>query len=675
MTGSLDDVSLRNLDEVLKKQKNILKRKEEITRLIDEAGVLTDEIRIEIEKAETLSRLEDIYRPYKGKRKTRATEAKRKGLDPLSKEIINQNKDEKELFEIAKKFLNEEVLNEEEALQGAGDIIEENISNDIYLRENLRKLYLNEGIYESYKKDKSEDQEEIYKMYYDHKEDVKNIPSHRILASLRGENEKILNVKIEIEEDKAEDIISKKYLEKNSKIKDRILNIIKDSFERLIHPSLEREIKSILKEKADKEAIEIFKENLKSLLLIPPFKKSTILGLDPGYRTGCKLAVIDETGKLLDYATIYPVPPKEKIEESKKILLEYIKKYNVDIISIGNGTASRETESFVADSIKNIKNVSYIITNEAGASVYSASKIGAEEFPNINVSIRGAISIARRIGDPMAELVKIDPKSIGVGQYQHDVDQKNLSESLENVIEDVVNKVGVDLNTSTYSLLSYISGLSKTQAKNIVKFREKNGKFTTREEIKKVSGIGDVSFNQSVGFLRIYGGLNILDETGIHPERYDALDKILQEFKLKKEDLKQEKARNILILKLEKLDEKILKELEIGKPTLNDIILELKKPGRDIRDDMPKPFLRSDILTFEDIKIGDKLKGTVRNVAAFGAFVDIGIKNDGLVHISEMSNKFVRDPKDIVKVGDIVNVKVIDKNEKTKKVSLSMKMN
>ena len=674
MTGSLSDASLRELDEVLKKQRNILKRKDEILRLIDETGNLTEEIKEEIEKAETISRLEDIYRPYKGKRKTRGSEAKRKGLEDLSKKIIEQNMTESELYNLAKNFLNKEVLNEEEALLGAGDIIAENISNDIYLREEIRNIYLNKGIFKTSKKEKAEDEEEIYKMYYEYSENVKTIPSHRILASLRGENEKILNVKIDIEEDKVENLIAKKYIHKNSKIKERILNIIKDSFERLIKPSVEREVKNILKEKADEIAIQIFKQNLKSLLMSPPFKNVRILGMDPGFRTGCKLAVIDESGKVLDYGVIYPTAAKEKIEEAEKIMLNLIEKWNVDIISIGNGTASRETEKFVSDLIKeNNKKVKYIITSESGASVYSASKIGEEEFPDLDVTIRGAISIARRISDPMAEFVKIDPKSIGVGQYQHDVDQKNLEESLKNSVEDIVNKVGVDLNTATYSLLSYVSGLSKKTAKNIVKFRDENGKFLKRENLKKVSGIGDVTYNQSVGFLRIYEG-DIFDSTGIHPESYNILDKLLKKYDIEKEKLKDEKIRNEFVKKLEKEKQKIVKEENIGLPTIEDIILELKKPGRDIRDEAPKPILREDVLSFEDIKIGQKLKGTVRNVTAFGAFVDIGIKNDGLVHISEMSKKFVKDPKEIVKLGDIVNVIVIDKNDKTKKVSLSMKI-
>lgn len=674
MTGSLSDASLRELDEVLKKQRNILKRKDEILRLIDETGNLTEEIKEEIEKAETISRLEDIYRPYKGKRKTRGSEAKRKGLEELSKKIIEQNMTESELYNLAKNFVNKEVLNEEEALLGAGDIIAENISNDIYLREEIRNIYLNKGIFKTSKKEKAEDEEEIYKMYYEYSENVKTIPSHRILASLRGENEKILNVKIDVEEETVEKLIAKKYIHKNSKIKERILNIIKDSFERLIKPSVEREVKNILKEKADEIAIQIFKQNLKSLLMSPPFKNVRILGMDPGFRTGCKLAVIDESGKVLDYGVIYPTAAKEKIEEAEKIMLNLIEKWNVDIISIGNGTASRETEKFVSDLIKeNNKKVKYIITSESGASVYSASKIGEEEFPNLDVTIRGAISIARRISDPMAEFVKIDPKSIGVGQYQHDVDQKNLEESLKNSVEDIVNKVGVDLNTATYSLLSYVSGLSKKTAKNIVKFRDENGKFLKRENLKKVSGIGDVTYNQSVGFLRIYEG-DIFDSTGIHPESYNILDKLLKKYDIEKEKLKDEKIRNEFVKKLEKEKQKIVKEENIGLPTIEDIILELKKPGRDIRDEAPKPILREDVLSFEDIKIGQKLKGTVRNVTAFGAFVDIGIKNDGLVHISEMSKKFVKDPKEIVKLGDVVNVIVIDKNDKTKKVSLSMKI-
>lgn len=670
MTGSLDDVSLRNLEESLKKITNLYTRKEEVLRLIEESGNLTDEIEKEIHMADTLARVEDIYRPFKSKRKTRGSEAKRKGLEGLSKYIFKQDKTISEIEKEANKYLNEEVKDIEEAISGASDIIAENISNDINIREKLRKHYWKNGVIKSTKKDKAEDEEEIYKNYYEFSENILNIPSHRILAILRGERENILNVKIEV--DDALDVLIRSVIIKESKIKELLTNILKDSLDRLIHPSIEREIKTDLKEKADKVAIDVFKENLKSLLITPPFKNVKILGMDPGFRTGCKLAVIDESGKVLDYGVIYPVPPKMKLEESRKILLDLIDKWNIDIISIGNGTASRETESFVVDTIKG-KNVKYIITSEAGASVYSASKVGEEEFPDLDVTIRGAISIARRIGDPMAEFVKIDPKSIGVGQYQHDVDQKMLGESLENAVEDIVNKVGVDVNTATYSLLTYISGLTKKTAQNIVKFREENGKFKKREELKKVSGIGDVSYNQSVGFLRIYEGKDILDSTGIHPESYNILNNLLEKYSLKKEDIKDEKLRNKFIEKIEKSKKEIVDEYKVGLPTIEDIIIELKKPGRDIRDEAPKPILREDILSFEDIQIGQKLKGTVRNVTAFGAFVDIGIKNDGLVHISELSNKFIKDPNDVVKVGDIVDVKVIDKNDKTQKVSLSMK--
>lgn len=670
MTGSLDDVSLRNLEESLKKITNLYTRKEEALRLIEESGNLTDEIEKEIHMADTLARVEDIYRPFKSKRKTRGSEAKRKGLEGFSKYIFKQDKTISEIEKEANKYLNEEVESIEDAISGASDIIAEDISNDINIREKLRKFYWKNGVIKSTKKDKAEDESEIYKNYYEFSENILNIPSHRILAILRGERENILNVKVEV--DNALDILIRSVIIKESKIKELLTNILKDSLDRLIHPSLEREIKTDLKEKADKVAIDVFKENLKSLLITPPFKNVRILGMDPGFRTGCKLAVIDESGKVLDYGVIYPVPPKMKLEESKKILLDLIDKWNVDIISIGNGTASRETESFVVDTIKG-KNVKYIITSEAGASVYSASKVGEEEFPDLDVTIRGAISIARRIGDPMAEFVKIDPKSIGVGQYQHDVDQKMLGESLENAVEDIVNKVGVDVNTATYSLLTYISGLTKKTAKNIVKFREENGKFKKREELKKVSGIGDVSYNQSIGFLRIYEGKDILDSTGIHPESYNILNNLLEKYSLKKEDIKDEKLRNEFIEKIEKNKKEIVDEYKVGLPTIEDIIIELKKPGRDIRDEAPKPILREDILSFEDIQIGQKLKGTVRNVTAFGAFVDIGIKNDGLVHISELSNKFIKDPNDVVKVGDVVDVKVIDKNDKTQKVSLSMK--
>lgn len=673
-TGGLDDVKLRELEESLKKLTNFYIRKDEVLRLIDESGNLTEDIVKEIEKADTLSKLEDIYRPFKGKRKTRATEAKRKGLEKLSEYLISQKYNILELEDLAKDFLNDEVKNVEEAISGASDIIAENISNDIKIRENLRKIYFENGMVVSTKKDKAEDENEIYKVYYDFKELVSKIPSHRILGILRGEKENVLNVKIDVEKEKVLKSILKSVIVKDGKLDEKIGEIAEDSLDRLIHPSLEREVKSTLKEKADKDAIDIFKINLKRLLLTPPLTKQRIMGLDPGYKAGCKIAVIDETGKLLDHTVIYPVPPKEDIEGSVKKVKELIDKWNVKILSIGNGTASRETEKFVSDILKEYKDVAYIITNEAGASVYSASKIAKEEFPDINVVIRGAISIARRLQDPMAELVKIDPKSIGVGQYQHDVDQKRLTEGLDNTVEDVVNKVGVDLNTATYSLLSHIAGLKLSTAKNIVKFREKEGAFKEREAVRKVSGIGDISFNQAVGFLRIYGGENILDETGIHLETYSYVEEMLKEIEKSKIDLQDEKTRLEIVKKLKEKQESLIKKLNIDKITYEDILKELEKPGKDIRKEAPAPILKKNVVTYEDIKIGQILKGTVRNVVAFGAFVDVGIHNDGLVHISNLSKKFVKDPNDIVKVGDIVEVKVIDKNNKTEKISLSMKL-
>lgn len=673
-TGNLDDETLRSLEEVLKKTTNLYVRKDEVLRLIDESGNLTEEIIEEVKKADSLSKIEDIYRPFKGKRKTRGSEAKRKGLEKLSIALISQKYSMEELEKMAKDYINDEVKNEEEALSGASDIIAENISNDINIRENLRNMYLKEALFTSVKKDKAEDEKEIYKVYYDFSQLVSTLPSHRILGVLRGEKENILNVKIEIEKEKALDLILKKVLVKDSKIKEKIREIVEDAQERLIHPSLEREIKNILKERADESAINIFKVNLKELLLLPPIQNLNILGLDPGYKAGCKWAVINETGKPLDWGVIYPTLPKKDIKTSTKVVKDLINKWDIKLISIGNGTASRETEEFVSDIIKDFEDVSYLITNEAGASVYSASKVATEEFPDINVVLRGAISIARRVQDPMAELVKIDPKSIGVGQYQHDVDQKKLQTSLNSTIEDVVNKVGVDLNTATYMLLSHIAGLKTNTAKNIVKFRNEKGSFTKREQLKKVSGIGDVSYNQAVGFLRIYGGENIFDETGIHPEVYKDLEKILKENNFTKEDLRKENKREKLIKILKENKEEIIKEKNIGKITLEDIIKELEKPGRDIRTEAPPQELKKGIVTFEDIKIGEVLKGTVRNVVAFGAFIDIGIENDGLVHISELSKKFVKDPNDVVKVGDVVKVKVIDKNDKTEKVSLSMKI-
>lgn len=673
-TGSMSDELLREFDERLAYLRNINKRKIEVKRLIAEQGKLTEQIEKDLEKAKTLTEVEDIYRPYKKKRKTRASEAKRKGLEALSEYIFSQKYCKEEILKKAEEFFNDEVKTTEEALQGALDIIAENISDNPKIRKMLKQVFWKLGFLDISRNEKVEDEKELYKMYYDFKENIKHIPSHRILASNRGEKEKILKISLELPEDEAEQIIYKQVIKESSKCKELMKEVSDDSYSRLIKPSIEREIRAELKEKADKDAINIFSNNLKQLILAPPFKDVNILGFDPAYRTGCKLASIDSTGKLLGYDTIFPTPPQNRIEESRKILENFIQKYNINIIAIGNGTASRESEKFVADTIKGMKDVSYIIVNEAGASVYSASKIGTEEFPDINVSIRGAISIARRVLDPMAELVKIDPKSIGVGQYQHDVDQKNLQENLNNVLEDAVNSVGVDLNTATFSLLEYVAGLSKRTAKNIVKFRDKEGKIESREELKKVSGIGEVSFNQSAGFLRIYDGKNPLEETGIHPESYEVAENVLKEIGYKLEDLKDEKLLSMINIKLGIIDtEKTAKKLKIGEPTLIDIILELKKPGRDIRDEAPKPVLRQDILTIDDIMIGTILKGTVRNITAFGAFVDIGVDDDGLVHISQMSDKFVKEPNEIVSVGDIVTVKVIDKDEKTGKIGLSMK--
>ncbi len=686
VTGGLSDEILRDLGERLSYLRNLEQRKAEVVKSIDEQGKLTDEILQAIAISKTLAEVEDIYRPYKQKKKTRATVAKAKGLEPLAEIIIEQT-ETTPIEEIAKQYINIDNLSEEdkknkdkvvataeEAIQGALDIIAENISdNSKYRKEIKRQCYREAGIET---KATDEEQKSNYEMYYDKQEPIKYIPSHRILAINRGEKEEFLKVKIQKPEEKIISYMERDILKGETQFTNMLKDTILDSFKRLIEPSIEREIRSDLTEKAEEKAIKVFGQNAKQLLLGAPIKGKTVMGFDPAYRTGCKIAIIDETGKLLDYTTVYPTEPQNDIEGAKKELLKLIEKDEIDMIAIGNGTASRESEMFVADMIKETnRDIHYAIVSEAGASVYSASKLATEEYPDINVSIRGAISIARRLQDPLAELVKIDPKAIGVGQYQHDVNQKRLAESLTGVVEDSVNKVGVDVNTATPALLSYVAGINKTIAKNIVKYRDENGKLKNRKELLKVPKLGKVAFEQCAGFLRILDGNNPLEITAVHPESYEQTEKLLAKIGFDKQDIKDKEKLQEMQQKLKTIDvAETAKELEIGEMTLADIIAELSKPGRDPREDMPKPILRSDVLKIEDLREGMIVTGTVRNVIDFGAFVDIGIKHDGLVHISEMSEKYVKNPSEIVSVGDIVKVKVIKIDLERQKVGLSMKV-
>ena len=686
VTGGLSDEQLRILGERLTYLRNLEQRKEEVVKSIEEQGKLTDEILQAVAVAQTLADVEDIYRPYKQKKKTRATVAKAKGLEPLA-EIIIAQKETTPILEIAKEYINIDNLSEEDkknkdkvvataedAIQGALDIIAENISDNADYRKKIKKICYREGMLTTTAA--KPDEKSNYEMYYDYSELVCRIPSHRILAINRGEKEEFLKVKLEKKEDKILYFIEKDVIKGETQFTGMLKSTILDSFKRLIEPSIDREIRSDLTEKAEEKAIKVFGKNAKQLLLGAPIKGKTVMGFDPAYRTGCKIAVIDETGKVLDYTTVYPTEPQNDTEGAKKELLKLINKDKIDMIAIGNGTASRESEMFVASLIKEAgRDVQYVIVSEAGASVYSASKLATEEYPDINVSIRGAISIARRLQDPLAELVKIDPKAIGVGQYQHDVNQKRLSESLTGVVEDAVNKVGVDVNTATASLLSYVSGINSSIAKNIVKYRDENGKLKNRKQLLKVPKLGKVAFEQCAGFLRITDGDNPLEVTAVHPESYDATEKLLEKIGFKKEDLRNKEKVNSLREHLKSINAKeMAQELEIGEMTLTDIIEELSKPGRDPRDEMPKPILRQDVLKFEDLKEGMILTGTVRNVIDFGCFVDIGVKYDGLVHISEMSEKYIKNPSEIVSVGDIVKVKVIKIDSERHKVALSMKV-
>lgn len=671
MTGEMSDVTLRELHEKLMYLRNLESRKNDVKRLIDEQGKLTGELVKNIENANTLQEVEDIYAPYKQKKRTRATMAKEKGLEDLALSILEHSISN--LGDEASSYINEEkeVLNVDDALKGSRDIIAEKVSDDAEIRKFIRTLALKEG---TLIVKNTTDEKSVYDMYYDYSESVKSIAPHRVLAINRGEKEEFLKVKLDINTDKIQRNIEDKYINNdNRKNKEIIVEAIEDSYKRLIFPSIEREIRNHLTEIAQERAISVFGKNLKSLLLQSPIKEKVVMGFDPAFRTGCKIAVVDKNGKLLDYTTVYPTEPQNNVEGSKKTLKALIEKYQIDIISIGNGTASRESELFVSELLKEVdREVQYVIVNEAGASVYSASELANEEHPDINVSIRGAISIARRLQDPLAELVKIDPKSIGVGQYQHDLNKKRLEEVLDGVIEDSVNIVGVDLNTASYSLLEHIAGISKTIAKNIVAYREENGEFTSRAQLKKVKRLGPQAFVQCAGFMRVLDAKNPLDNTGVHPESYNICKAMLEKIGYSLNDLKSKNIEDIDD-RIENIGIKNLsEELGIGEVTLKDIILEIKKPGRDPREEGIKPILRVDVLKIEDIKEGMELTGTVRNVVDFGAFIDIGIKNDGLVHKSKMSNSYVKDPMSIVSVGDIVEVKVIGVDMDKKRVSLSM---
>ena len=674
MTGDMSDVLLRQFNDRLTYLRNLETRREDVKRIIDEQGKLTEEIEKSLLKAKSLQEVEDIYAPFKQKKRTRATIAKEKGLEELALLILEKNINN--VDEEASKYIDEEkeVNSIEDALKGAKDIIAEIVSDNAEIRKHIRENALKYGVIVT---KNNKDEKSVYDMYYDFSESVKSMASHRVLAINRGEKEDFLKVKLEIDNDRNLGYIEKQYVNKNNlKNKEIIMSSIEDSYKRLIFPSIEREVRSYLTEQAQERAINVFGENIKNLLLQPPLKGKVVMGFDPGYVNGCKIAVVDDNGKFLDESIVYPHKPQCKEEQAKKSLKKLIEKYNIDVIAIGNGTASRESEKLISELIKEMGvKTQYIIVNEAGASIYSASELAAEEHPDINVSIRGAISIGRRLQDPLAELVKIDPESIGVGQYQHDLNKKRLKEVLDGVVEDSVNRVGLDLNTASYSLLERISGISKSVAKNIISYREENGSFTSRAELKKVKRLGPQAFIQCAGFMRISDGKNPLDNTGVHPESYDICKKMLDMIGFSLEDVKNKNISDIDD-RVEKIGiKKISEDLGIGELTLKDIILEIKKPGRDPREeDGIKPILRTDVLKIEDIKEGMILKGTVRNVVDFGVFVDIGIKNDGLVHKSQMSNKFVKDPMEIASVGDIVDVKVIGIDLDKQRVSLSMKI-
>ncbi|UCZ53693.1 RNA-binding transcriptional accessory protein [Bacillus shivajii] len=672
LTGGLDEEQIRQILEAWEYASNLQKRKEEVIRLIDEQGKLSTELKGNIENATKLQEVEDLYRPYKQKRRTKATVAKEKGLEPLAEWIFALPKSGA-IEEEAEKYINEEkeVNDVEDAIQGAKDIISEYISDDADIRKQIREMTFKEGKISAEKKSKAEDEKNIFEMYYEYSEEIKKIVPHRVLALNRGEKEDVLKVAIVAPRDRVITYIKSKIIKHSRSIVEvQLKEAIEDSYKRLIEPSIEREIRKEMTEKAEEQAIHIFSENLRNLLLQPPLKDRIVLGVDPAYRTGCKLAVVDETGKVLDIDVIYPTPPKNAVDQAKEKVKSFIEKYQIEMIAIGNGTASRETEQFIADLMKEVdRKLYYLIVNEAGASVYSASKLAKEEFPDLQVEERSAVSIARRIQDPLAELVKIDPKSVGVGQYQHDVTQSKLNDQLTFVVETVVNQVGVNLNTASSSLLQYVSGLSKSVANNIVKYREEEGKFINRKQLKKVPRLGNKTYEQSIGFLRIIDGDQPLDRTSIHPESYSVTKEIMKDLSIKEEDLGTTDIKE----RIEQLNvNELADKYGVGIPTLQDILDALSRPGRDPREDVPKPVLKTDVLSMDDLSKGMELQGTIRNVVDFGAFVDIGVKEDGLVHISKLANRFVKHPMEIVSVGDVVTVWVDDVDMKKGRIALTM---
>ncbi len=672
LTNSCDDQVLREIFDRLTYLRNLEERKQEIINSITEQEKMTDEILKDIESATTLARLEDIYRPFKQKKKTRASVAKERGLTPLYERMLAQADTTGDITEFAKEFITDDVPTAEDALQGAMDILAEDVSDNPACRDKIRKLYNKSALIQTLAKE--EEADSVYQMYYEYSEPVHKIPSHRILAINRGEKEDMLKVSVVIDEESCLRVLEDEYLKTECIWTTCVKNAIADAYKRLIHPSLEREVRSLLTDMASEQAIKIFGLNLKALLMQPPIKGKVVLAVDPAYRTGCKIAVCDETGKVLDTTVIYPTPPQNKIAEAKITLKKLIEKHQVEIISIGNGTASKESELFIVELISEIdRPLSYMVVSEAGASVYSASKLGAQEFPEFDVSLRSAVSIGRRLQDPLSELVKIDPKAIGVGQYQHDMPQKRLSEALLGVVEDCVNKVGVDLNTASPSLLEYVAGLSASVAGNIVKYREENGAFKSRSQLLKVPKLGPKAYTQCAGFLRIPDGKNVLDNTGVHPESYDSCKEILNRFSY---DLTDVAKGNLgeLSVKIDGYGAKNLaEELDIGLPTLQDIIKELAKPGRDIRDELPPPLLRKDILDIKDLKEGMEVTGTVRNVVDFGAFIDLGVHHDGLVHISQISDKFIRHPSEMLSVGQVVTATVLSVDLQKNRIALTMK--
>ena len=682
VTGGLNDEQLRSIDERLRYLRGLEERKQEVLRSIEEQGKLTDELKAEIEKAEILQRVEDLYKPFKQKKTTRAGKAKAKGLEPLALIIYMQQTRSGDVLKVAEPFVNpeKEVETAEDAIQGACDIIAEMIADNADLISEVRDRYYKHGLIETEAVDSEE--KTVYDMYYGKHEAICKIPNHRVLAINRGEKEGKLKVKVSIDTDSILRLLEKGVIRHDSIFKPLLIETIEDAYKRLIAPSVEREMRNLLTERAETEAIKVFAGNTEKLLMVPPVRGKRIISIDPGFRTGCKLAVIDETGKLLAYTTIYPTEPKCDVAGTERTLKKIIDKYNIDVIVIGNGTASRETEEVVASFLKkNSYQIQYTIVNEGGASVYSASKLASEEYPDLDVTTRGAMSLGRRLQDPLAELVKIDPKHIGVGQYQHDMNQKNLSEALGAVVEDCVNRVGVDLNTASPSLLSYVAGISGSVAKNIVAYREENGKFTDRKQLLKVAKLGPKAYEQCAGFLRISDGKEVLDSTSVHPESYEVSRILMNKIGISESDIKggvqviDDKIKSAYPAKSQKESvRKMAEDIGIGEFTIKDIIAELRKPGRDPREDAPPVVFRNDVRSFEDLKEGMEMSGTVRNVVDFGAFVDIGVKNDGLVHVSQLSNKFVKHPMDVVSVGDTVKVRIIGIDKERGKVSLTMKL-